>query len=766
MGVMARPEWVSVGARFVPTTLPVNPSSTDDPRSARATPGGGETLDTRTVARISAALYIACGGLVAVAVPVLPVTPEAHRLGALGVALVATGIGLVVWHLPWSRWGRRSTLWLVPIAGAVIAAFNLTAVDPLLYPIFFLVVFVWIGLAHPPWTSARFAPLVALAYAAPVLVRPPADPALAFASMLYVLPVGIVIGEAVAWGAARLRQAEADRARSEARFAALVRHASEFVTVLDDGGCIRYVSPAIERLLGRAPVELEGLDGIDVVHPEDAPAVERWFAAAVDGDRVAPATYRVQHADGSWRWIEGTIADLRAEPAVGGIVLNGRDVTERIDAERRLAHSAAHDTLTGLPNRAALSEEMERALARARRSAGSVALLYLDLDGFKVVNDSLGHEVGDRLLVAVAHRLRGLVREGDLLARVGGDELVILVEGATAGADAVPLADRVLDALASPIEVDDRRMVVTASIGIAMAPGGTADGATLLRDADLALYLAKGRGRNRWEVFDDRLAQRAQRRLRVEAELRDALEDEALHLVYQPEVEITTLRVVGAEALLRWNHPRRGQITPGDFVDVAEETGLILPLGRWVIEQACLQAAAWWRESPAAAPRVAVNVSALQLQDERFAAHVHDALSAAGLPGHRLRVELTESILADPVRTTRALHELKALGVQVAIDDFGTGYSSLGYLHRLPVDVVKIDRTFLAAVHAATDRAPLVEATVAMAHSLDLEVVAEGVETLEQAALLERVGCRHAQGYLYGPPGAPESISVSLPVDR
>jgi diguanylate cyclase (GGDEF)-like protein/PAS domain S-box-containing protein len=708
------------------------------------------TLGARSVARVAAALWIGCGALVAVAIPLLAAGGEANRGAIVAVGGVAVVVGAVVWVLPWHRWPDRATLVLVPVAFTVIAAYNRAAYDPWSYDVFFLVSFAWIGLAQPLGTSLAFAPLLVVAYLVPMIGWE--DGHHAAASLVYVLPTSVLLGEVVSWVSSRLRRAELASARSEARYSALVRSAAEYIAVLDDDGIVLFASAALERVLGIAPGEFVGRNGAEFAHPDDLALVNQCFTEVREGGKLhEPMLYRALHTDGRWRWIEGTVSDLRSDPSVGGIVINGRDVTERVEAEERLAHLARHDPLTGLPNRAALLEDLARALARAERRRASVAVLFLDLDGFKVVNDSLGHSFGDRVLVAAAERVRGLLRAGDLLARLGGDEFTVVVEDLEDLADPIGLAERLVTALREPLEVDDRRYVVTASIGIAVTQPGDRDASDLLRKADLAMYRAKELGKARYEIFDQGLARRARRRLDIEAELRLAIEHDQLEVHYQPELDIALDRVVGMEALVRWRHPVRGLISPGEFIDVAEEGDLILAVGAHVLDRACTTAADWVARLGDRAPEMSVNVSARQLHDPAFLDLVRTTLERHHLDPGRLRLEVTESVLVH-AGVPDVLGRLQRMGVGVAIDDFGTGYSSLSYLDRLPVDVVKIDRSFLALVLSPDDRAPVVEAALAVARSLDLQVVAEGVETPAHVALLVRLGCHRAQGFFFGRP--------------
>lgn len=708
------------------------------------------TLGARAVARVAAALWIGCGALVAVAIPAFASSEEANRGAIVAIGLGAVTVGTVVWFLPWHRWPDRATLVLIPVAFVVIAAFNWAAYNPWSYDVFFLVSFAWIGLAHPVGTSLAAAPLFVVAYLLPLSGWNDAD--LGVRSLVYTLPTGVLLGEAVSWVSSRLRRAELARATSEARFSALVRSATEYIVVLDDDGIVRFSNDAVEPVLGVRVDELVGQNGSILCHPDDRERVNEHFRRVRDGGMLHQTVlYRALRADGGIRWIDGTVSDLRDDPSVGGIVVNGRDVTERVEAEERLAHLARHDPLTGLPNRAALLDDLGRAMARADRRGGAVAVLFIDLDGFKVVNDSLGHTVGDLVLVAAADRVRGVLRAGDVLARLGGDEFTVMLEDLADLAEPIALAERLVHALRDPLDIADRRHVVTASIGIAVTKPGDRDAVELLRQADLAMYRAKELGKARVEVFDQGLARRARRRLDVDAELRVAIEEGQLELYYQPEIDIALDRVVGMEALVRWRHPVRGLLLPGEFIDVAEESEIILGLGRFVLDRACATAADWVQRFGASAPEMSVNVSVRQLHDAGFLDDVGRVLDRYRLEPTRLRLELTESMLVDAV-VPRVLDDLKHMGVHLAVDDFGTGYSSLSYLDRLPVDVVKIDRAFLLPVLTADDRAPVVEAALALGRSLGLAVVAEGVETPAHVALLLRLGCYRAQGFFFGRP--------------
>jgi diguanylate cyclase (GGDEF)-like protein/PAS domain S-box-containing protein len=440
------------------------------------------------------------------------------------------------------------------------------------------------------------------------------------------------------------------------------------------------------------------------------------------------------------------------------------DISERKRFETELAHQATHDPLTGLPNRSLLLQRLEHALARARRQRSRVAVLFLDLDHFKVVNDSLGHDLGDQLLVTIAERLREALRPSDTVARFGGDEFVVLCEDLVGRRDAEAVAERVHEAISGPFTVDDREVFVGVSIGIAFPDAVPADGGTLIRDADAAMYQAKARGRSRWEVFDHDMRGRAVDRLDIENALRRALERRELRIHYQPIVSLETGTIRSVEALVRWEHPERGLLLPDEFIAVAEETGVIVPIGAWVLEQACRQVERW-RGTVAALDglSLAVNLSGRQLGDPALVDTVERSLVASGMPANQLQLEITESVLMDDVEASQeTLVRLRGLGVRLGIDDFGTGYSSMSYLRRFPVDVLKVDRSFVDGLgHDASDSA-IVNAIVTLAHTLGLAAVGEGVETYEQLAELRRLGCDFAQGYLISRPGAGEEVGEML----
>ena len=549
--------------------------------------------------------------------------------------------------------------------------------------------------------------------------------------------------------------------KSEERFRSLVRNSSDGILIARDDSTITYESPGVERVLGYAPEARIGTPAFELVHEDDLSGIRRLFGdVARNPDMEATAEFRARHADGSWRVIEAVAKNLLDDPAIGGIVVNYRDVTDRRSLEQQLRHQAFHDSLTGLPNRALFLDRLAHAVARTRRGHAPLAVVFIDLDDFKAVNDSLGHAAGDELLVAVAGRIRMTVREADTPARMGGDEFAILLEDAPTVDAARESAGRVLEALRLPFRLPSQDVAIRASVGIAMyaSPEQSAD--ELLRNADISMYSAKAQGKDRLVVYESAVHDAEIWRLQLRTDLQLALEREEFALVYQPVVDLETNEIIGVEALLRWLHPRRGLVGPTEFVPIAEETGLIVPIGRWVLERACLQAREWRGARGGRGLDLSVNLSGRQIEDPNIVEDVRRALEKADLEPRRLTLELTESILMhDAERTIETLGRLRGLGVRLAIDDFGTGYSSLSYLRQLPVDALKIDRSFVAVVDAGPDEAALVRSIVSLAQSLRLETVAEGIEQPGQLAELRSIGTRLGQGYFFARPLDPSAIS-------
>jgi diguanylate cyclase (GGDEF)-like protein/PAS domain S-box-containing protein len=565
------------------------------------------------------------------------------------------------------------------------------------------------------------------------------------------------------------RLARLELEASERRFRALIENSSDVISMVDSEGTVLYDSPSSVRVLGWRPHERLGSNGLAVVHPDDLErAAEVLSRVASEPGSTHEVEVRLQRRDRTYIWADVSVSNLLDDPAVSAIVANFRDITERKVLEEELSHQAFHDSLSGLANRALLLDRLDHALQTARGRRGDrLALIYLDLDDFKTVNDGLGHEAGDLILKATADRIAQAIRPGDTASRLGGDEFAVLLEQVPDPSVAYEVGARILESVCTPIEVQGTLVAVNASLGIVVSDGKE-DGPGLLRNADLAMYRAKGEGKGRFEIYEAGMHAAVVERMGLKADLREGVDRGDFEAHFQPIVELSTNTVVGVEALARWAHPTRGLVPPAEFIPLAEETGLIIPIGATILRQACTAAQRWRSELGSRAPQsVSVNLSPRQLQDRGLVDEVTAVLAQTGLPAACLILEITETVLleeTEPVDAT--LRALKALGVRIALDDFGTGYSSLSYLDRFPVDVVKIDKSFIDSLTAGgAPPSPLVSAIVNLGGVLGLGVTAEGVEDASQLARLRDLGCQQAQGYFFAKPMRAADLTDLLSAD-
>ena len=546
---------------------------------------------------------------------------------------------------------------------------------------------------------------------------------------------------------------------SEERFRSAFDYATIGMGVVSLDGRWLQVNRSLCEIIGYDERELLAANINDITHREDLVSLDEQMRRLAEGVISSHQTeVRYAHKQNKEVWAHlgmSLVRDGQANPL--HLIFQIQDITDRKRAEEQLLHDAFHDALTGLPNRALFMDHVKMAIQRSRRSGDRLfAALFLDLDRFKIINDSLGHMVGDQLLVGIAHRLEACLRPGDTVARLGGDEFTILLEDLSTAEDAIEVALRVQEAVSQPFNISGHEVFTTASIGIALSNTGYERAEDLLRDADTAMYRAKMMGKKRHVVFDKEMHDRAMELLQIETDLRRALGRKEFFVHYQPIVSLETGKVCSFEALVRWRHPERGLVMPSEFISVAEETGLIIPLGQWVLVEACRQMREWQKFYQVdEAVTVSVNLSSRQFSQAELVEQVSTALRDTGLPARSLKLEITESMVMENIDTAiDMLTQLRGLGVGLSIDDFGTGYSSLSYLHRFPIDTLKIDRSFVTRMTDNSENAEIVRTIVTLARSLDMDVIAEGVETHEQLRQLSGLGCDYGQGYLFSKPVA------------
>ncbi len=585
-------------------------------------------------------------------------------------------------------------------------------------------------------------------------------------------------------GLARERAAMAEamhRRHADHRLASLVQNAFDVITILDEHLVVQFQSPSITAVLGHSPGDVLHAEFRSLLDPDDVANVEAQLGHLAEGSARSSTRIdcRLRHRNDDWLDVEITATNLLADPDVAGLVLNIRDVSERKALESQLIRQAFHDPLTGLANRVLLADRVEHALQVTTRGGPEPAVLFIDLDDFKMINDSLGHPAGDRLLVELADRLSHCLRPGDTAARMGGDEFAVLLESAGSAPLEVlrEVAERVLDRLAVPLVIDGTEITPRASIGVASGADATT-ASDLLRNADLAMYMAKAQGGG-VALFESSMHDSARRRLEMQAELARALDRNEFEVHFQPIVAIAPTpdgmdrvddaellaqpKIMGVEALARWNHPQRGRIPPVDFIPIAEETGLIVALGRWILIEACRTVASWAEDGMVSALSLTVNVSARQLQETSLVDDVAMAIALSGIDPSWLVIEITESVVMhDTSASVNWLHALKQLGVRIAIDDFGTGYSSLAYLQLFPIDVMKIDRSFVIGLGTDPKATELVRAVINLSESLGMTTLAEGIETPEQLAELRSLGCQLGQGFAFAKPMSSGALITSV----
>lgn len=557
-----------------------------------------------------------------------------------------------------------------------------------------------------------------------------------------------------------------ERKQSEAQMKKLsgaLEQTADSVIITDQKGIIEYINPAFEKITGFSKSDAIGMTPSIVKSGKHDRQFYNVLWETIEKGEVYEDILINCKKTGELYYEEKTITPLKNKDGkITHYISTGKDVTERMQTQERLHYLAYHDVLTGLANRALFTERLEHAITRSRDAEDHLAILFLDIDRFKNINDTLGHNLGDDLLKILATKLTGCLREGDTIARFGGDEFAILLEDISSEDDTSPIAKKVLEALSEPITINEHELFETVSIGISLYPADGNDATVLLKNADTAMYRAKDMGRNNYQFYSADMSSRTLERLKLETSLRRALEREEFILHYQPQLDLQTGRVIGNESLIRWNHPELGLIQPNDFIPLLEETGMIVAVGEWVIKTACAQNKAW-QMANLPAISVSINLSGRQFQDERLIEKIDAILTETGLDPRHLEIEITESVLMGNTQAAmETISTLSEMGIKFAIDDFGTGYSSLSYLKRFEIDTLKIDRSFIRDITTDPDDASIVAAIIVMAHSLNLSLVAEGVETKEQASFLRNLSCETVQGFLYHRPMSADQLEELL----
>lgn len=578
------------------------------------------------------------------------------------------------------------------------------------------------------------------------------------------IPLGVLVVLAL-YQQCRIYSIRRQAKKNEELFQIVTENAADMIALVDVKGRRLYNSPAYERILGYTTAELGETSAFEQIHPEDRFKVLEAAREARETGVGRRLEYRIKHKDGSWRVLESVASTVRdAKGVVAKLVIVNRDITERKRTEEQLEHNLFHDTLTGLPNRRLFLDRLQHAFARARRDAGhSYALVLVNLDHFKVFNETLGTAAGDRVLLEIGRAISTCLREDDTIARressageaalsrLGGDEYTLILDAVSDPSDAMRIAKRIQTAVAEPFFLDAREVRASASIGIALGTLAHERPEDVLKDADAAMRRAKALGGSRCEVFDEAMHTRAEGRLRLEADLRAALSARQFRIHYQPVVRLDTRAVSGFEALLRWEHPTQGLISPYRFLEAAEDSGILVSIGHWLMLQACRQLREWEQSSfPQEPLHITVNVSARQFADARLASDVQDALRETGIDPSRLQLEMTESVAgADPKLSVTVMAHLKHMGIGVILDNFGIGAASLRVLRQFPVDTLKIDRSLVREMQTDRSASDMVEMIITLAHKMNLRVIAEGIETVRQFERLRELGCEFGQGYYF-----------------